>query len=198
MAEDQQQTAAAEKSAAEKAQIGKMAPPDPAFWLLREMITNESLTGRGANAAILALIARGIYGAGPTARLMLGGIAGVAAAGGYSLAFTGPASKLAAQKHLWSPVDEGGFKVIVENRTRLNEWLYECALRAGNGVVGSTFRLGPSLVISSPSVVKHVLKDNFPNYEKGKKFRTAFNDMPGDGIFNTNGPRWKTQVGVCF
>ena len=34
-----------------KAQIGKMAPADPAFWLLREMITNESMTGRGANAA---------------------------------------------------------------------------------------------------------------------------------------------------
>jgi cytochrome P450 len=83
--------------------------------------------------------------------------------------------------------------MVRENRHRLNEFLLESAIEAGKGEIGTSFQLGPSVCITSPECVKYILKDNFPNYEKGKLFTTAFGDMLGDGIFNTNGPRWKTQ-----
>jgi cytochrome P450 len=132
-----------------------------------------------------------MYFGSPATRLTVAAIAGGAFGIGSAVGnFTGAAAKLEEQRHLWAPESAG---LVRENRDRLNEYLLECAIEAGNGEVGTTFRMGPCLCITSAENVKHVLKDNFPNYEKGKLFRTAFGDMLGDGIFNTNGPRWKRQ-----
>lgn len=38
--------------------------------------------------------------------------------------------------------------------------------------------------------VKHVLKDNFGNYPKGFHFKTRFQGLLGDGIFNSDGDEW--------
>ncbi|GMH66907.1 hypothetical protein TL16_g04539 [Triparma laevis f. inornata] len=39
--------------------------------------------------------------------------------------------------------------------------------------------------------IKHVLKDEFANYEKGKNVREALGEFLGDGIFTADGPSWK-------
>jgi hypothetical protein len=80
--------------------------------------------------------------------------------------------------------------LIAQNAKALNEMIYQHCLRAGDG---KTWGMGPALMVSDPDCVKHILKDNFANYEKGVEFRTAFQDLLGDGIFNTNGAKWKTQ-----
>eukprot|EP00519_Triparma_laevis_P015387 CAMPEP_0182491204 /NCGR_PEP_ID=MMETSP1321-20130603/755_1 /TAXON_ID=91990 /ORGANISM="Bolidomonas sp., Strain RCC1657" /LENGTH=525 /DNA_ID=CAMNT_0024693467 /DNA_START=73 /DNA_END=1650 /DNA_ORIENTATION=- len=39
--------------------------------------------------------------------------------------------------------------------------------------------------------IKHVLKDEFNTYEKGKNVREALGEFLGDGIFTADGPSWK-------
>ena len=46
------------------------------------------------------------------------------------------------------------------------------------------------IAITSPESVKHILSDNFENYEKGYLFRDKLTEMLGDGIFNVDGPKW--------
>jgi len=41
----------------------------------------------------------------------------------------------------------------------------------------------------SPENVRHVLIDKFSNYPKGKFWRSTFQDLLGDGIFNADGFR---------
>ncbi|KAK7824452.1 cytochrome p450 94a1 [Quercus suber] len=45
----------------------------------------------------------------------------------------------------------------------------------------------------NPAVVQHILKTNFPNYEKGDISRRALTDFLGHGIFNVDGESWKFQ-----
>ena len=45
--------------------------------------------------------------------------------------------------------------------------------------------------------MKHVLKDNFNNYEKGQLVQHVLGEFLGDGIFTTDGPRWKTHRKVA-
>ncbi|WVW82196.1 hypothetical protein I302_104202 [Kwoniella bestiolae CBS 10118] len=52
--------------------------------------------------------------------------------------------------------------------------------------------LGEDQIISSdPLVLKHVLLDDFDNFVKGEKFKDRAVDFLGDGIFNSDGERWK-------
>ena len=52
--------------------------------------------------------------------------------------------------------------------------------------------LGGGLVLlTTEESIKHVLKDNFDNYEKGSRFRSWFSDFLGNGIFATDGKIWK-------
>jgi cytochrome P450 len=92
------------------------------------------------------------------------------------------------EQHLHGP--GGGIREVWRNKDRLNEWVLENSRLAGEG---KTWGLGPVLVITHPDCVQHILKDSFSNYEKGLEFRTAMGDLLGDGIFNANGERWKTQ-----
>ena len=66
--------------------------------------------------------------------------------------------------------DENVGEALLANATRLNEWLCETSARMGPD--GTTWALGPAVVVTSPACVKHILKDNFANYEKGAGFRT--------------------------
>lgn len=50
-----------------------------------------------------------------------------------------------------------------------------------------------ALNILHPADVKHMLKDNFDNYEKGQVFHDSMAPLLGDGIFNTDGKAWKAQ-----
>eukprot|EP01006_Ploeotia_vitrea_P023657 TRINITY_DN56214_c0_g1_i1.p1 TRINITY_DN56214_c0_g1~~TRINITY_DN56214_c0_g1_i1.p1 ORF type:complete len:625 (+),score=308.98 TRINITY_DN56214_c0_g1_i1:27-1901(+) len=51
----------------------------------------------------------------------------------------------------------------------------------------------PFVHTSDPRNVKHVLKDNFFNYEKGPRFREMFGDVLGHGVFNSDGLHWIVQ-----
>ena len=41
--------------------------------------------------------------------------------------------------------------------------------------------------------IQYILKTNFDNYIKGNEQYTIFKDLLGDGIFNTDGEKWKQQ-----
>jgi len=92
--------------------------------------------------------------------------------------------------------DENVGEALLANATRLNEWL--CETSAGMGPDGTTWALGPAVVVTSPACVKHILKDNFANYEKGAGFTYPAGDLLGSGIFNSDGPRWQEQRRIAL
>lgn len=57
----------------------------------------------------------------------------------------------------------------------------------------SYFRLEKFINIVNPDDIKFVLKTNFNDFEKGKIQYDIFNDLLGDGIFNSDGNTWKKQ-----
>eukprot|EP01130_Rhizamoeba_saxonica_P016220 TRINITY_DN7456_c0_g1_i1.p1 TRINITY_DN7456_c0_g1~~TRINITY_DN7456_c0_g1_i1.p1 ORF type:complete len:358 (-),score=41.01 TRINITY_DN7456_c0_g1_i1:40-1113(-) len=63
---------------------------------------------------------------------------------------------------------------------------------------GDTFLLKlpidtPLIFINNPNDVRHILKDNFTNFEKGSIMKEAFQPVLGDGIFNADGNLWRPQ-----
>lgn len=69
-----------------------------------------------------------------------------------------------------------------------NRWIKE----TNNSKTISTFVFGnPAIMILEPDCVQHVLAKNWTNYEKGPRFIDSFNDLLGNGIFNSNGDEWK-------
>eukprot|EP00745_Piridium_sociabile_P024924 TRINITY_DN39487_c0_g1_i1.p1 TRINITY_DN39487_c0_g1~~TRINITY_DN39487_c0_g1_i1.p1 ORF type:complete len:552 (+),score=44.09 TRINITY_DN39487_c0_g1_i1:191-1846(+) len=65
-------------------------------------------------------------------------------------------------------------------------------------LVGETFYgwipLRPYMVVTAnPDNVRHILKDNFANYPKGKFFKDKMRDLLGNGIFNSDGDIWKRE-----
>ncbi|WVQ97197.1 hypothetical protein IAU59_004307 [Kwoniella sp. CBS 9459] len=60
------------------------------------------------------------------------------------------------------------------------------------GTTYNTRVLGEDQIISSdPAVLKHVLVDDFDNFVKGAKFKDRAEAFLGDGIFNSDGERWR-------
>ncbi|KAG0339756.1 hypothetical protein BG000_001432 [Podila horticola] len=53
--------------------------------------------------------------------------------------------------------------------------------------------IGRMIQGDSPEIVEHVLKTNFWAYEKGPILKGVMNDLFGDGIFQSDGPRWRFQ-----
>ena len=51
----------------------------------------------------------------------------------------------------------------------------------------------PVTLATTPEAVEHALKSNFDNYEKGDMVNTLFQELLGDGIFNSDGPTWSHQ-----
>lgn len=51
----------------------------------------------------------------------------------------------------------------------------------------------PFIETTDPEVVEHILKTNFDNWIKGQWFRDRLSDLLGDGIFNVDGEKWKSQ-----
>ena len=48
-----------------------------------------------------------------------------------------------------------------------------------------------TIFLGNPAAVKHVLKDNFANYEKGYVFNDVLGEFFGGGIFAVDGARWR-------
>ena len=47
------------------------------------------------------------------------------------------------------------------------------------------------VVLTKPEMIQHMLKESFDKYEKGKQFHNIFTDFLGDGIFVSDGAKWK-------
>ncbi|KAI9324739.1 cytochrome P450 [Zopfochytrium polystomum] len=73
--------------------------------------------------------------------------------------------------------------------------MYSEELNEGDGESILVSRpLVPAVIATiDPAVIEFVLKSEFASFEKGPFFRGNFHDLLGDGIFNTDGERWKAQ-----
>lgn len=92
----------------------------------------------------------------------------------------------------------GSFFTILKNRDRFVQWTSEMVTSAPNLTFPLHRSLGRWLIITAnPANVQHILKSNFPNYEKGDFFKAGLQDFLGDGIFNSDGQTWKFQRQVA-
>lgn len=94
---------------------------------------------------------------------------------------------------------------FMENFQRIHEWFLEGTRDYGKWTHawgGSMLSVGQfsggMLCLVTPDEVRHVLKDNFDNYEKGELVHDVLREFFGDGIFSTDGPRWKLHRKVCL
>jgi hypothetical protein len=58
---------------------------------------------------------------------------------------------------------------------------------------GPCLRYGALFFTDRPANLKHILKDNFANYEKGALWRSVFGEILGHGIFNADGVIWASH-----
>eukprot|EP00750_Incisomonas_marina_P003391 INCI13094.2.p1 GENE.INCI13094.2~~INCI13094.2.p1 ORF type:complete len:554 (+),score=113.69 INCI13094.2:238-1899(+) len=93
---------------------------------------------------------------------------------------------------------------FMHNFTRIHEWFLDGTRDYGKWVhawSGSMLSVGQfsggMVCLVTPDEVRHVLKDNFDNYEKGELVHDVLREFFGDGIFSTDGPRWKVHRKVA-
>ncbi|XP_057743960.1 cytochrome P450 94A2-like [Arachis stenosperma] len=89
----------------------------------------------------------------------------------------------------------GSIFAIAANKHRRIHWISDILLSSPSS---STFTLRRSLgsrqiFTADPAIVHHILKSNFPTYQKGPTLNRALGDFLGDGIFNSDGDNWKFQ-----
>ncbi|QCE06344.1 Cytochrome P450 [Vigna unguiculata] len=88
----------------------------------------------------------------------------------------------------------GSVPSIIANKHRRIHWMSDIL----HASPSSTFVLhrgfgSRHVFTANPTVVHHILKTNFPLYQKGPTYKSALNDFLGQGIFNTDGAEWKLQ-----
>ncbi|OAY61099.1 cytochrome P450 86A1 [Manihot esculenta] len=122
-----------------------------------------------------------------------------AATSAYLFWFYLLARKLSGPK-LWPIV--GSLPVLFKNRRQIHDWIAS-NLRATGGA--STYqtctialpflarRQGFYTVTCHPKNMEHILRTRFDNYPKGPHWQTAFHDLLGQGIFNSDGDTWLIQ-----
>eukprot|EP00755_Sulcionema_specki_P039932 Sspe_Gene.24757::Locus_9847_Transcript_1_1_Confidence_1.000_Length_598::g.24757::m.24757 len=52
--------------------------------------------------------------------------------------------------------------------------------------------IASTFIVHSPEDLKYAFRTNFDNYDLSNR-KAAFQDILGDGIFNSDGPMWKEQ-----
>ncbi|WOG94541.1 hypothetical protein DCAR_0313837 [Daucus carota subsp. sativus] len=88
----------------------------------------------------------------------------------------------------------GSLPAILANRNRPIQWTSDILLASPS----STFILQrpfgeQSVLTANPVNVKHMLETNFRVYQKGEAFRTTLSDLFGEGMFLSDGEKWKSQ-----
>lgn len=88
----------------------------------------------------------------------------------------------------------GSLPAILANRDRPIQWTSDILLASPS----STFILQrpfgvESVLTSNPINVKHMLETNFSVYQKGETLRNTLSDLFGDGMFLSDGKKWKSQ-----
>ncbi|KAL3624154.1 hypothetical protein CASFOL_032970 [Castilleja foliolosa] len=98
----------------------------------------------------------------------------------------------------------GSLPHLFKNRTRLHDWI-ATNLHVTNLTTTATYQTctiaipflarkqGLYTVTCHPKNLEHILKTRFNNYPKGPTWQTAFHDLLGQGIFNSDGETWLIQ-----
>ncbi|XP_042512063.1 cytochrome P450 86A1-like [Macadamia integrifolia] len=96
----------------------------------------------------------------------------------------------------------GSLPGLITNRSRLHDWIADNLRRTGGSVTYQTSILTlPFIarrqffytVTCHPKNIEHILRTRFENYPKGPTLQTAFHDLLGQGIFNSDGHTWLIQ-----
>jgi len=90
------------------------------------------------------------------------------------------------------PVFFNTFQLVKRYDTML-DWFVENTNKYGPTWTFKVIGQPRFIVVTDPTNVEYILKKNFENYEKGAPFRERFHDVLGEGIFNSDGPSWKSQ-----
>ncbi|XP_076883712.1 cytochrome P450 94A1-like [Bidens hawaiensis] len=88
----------------------------------------------------------------------------------------------------------GNYLSIYANSHRFTAWTSDLIHNSPTSTVVLSRPFSPTRVITgNPTVVEHFLKTNFPKYQKGDESHHVLFDFLGDGIFNVDGDKWKSQ-----
>ncbi|GLT42353.1 hypothetical protein SLA2020_163560 [Shorea laevis] len=92
----------------------------------------------------------------------------------------------------------GSYLEFKANKNRRLEWITGFLQSSPTATFTLRNPLGRSQILTAnPANVQHMLKTNFPNYQKGPNSRATLFDFLGDGIFNVDGDSWKFQRQVA-
>ncbi|KAG4963859.1 hypothetical protein JHK82_040535 [Glycine max] len=96
----------------------------------------------------------------------------------------------------------GSLPSLFRNRDRVHDWIADNLRGRGGSATYQTCiipfpflarKKGFYTVTCHPKNLEHILKTRFDNYPKGPKWQTAFHDLLGQGIFNSDGETWLMQ-----
>ncbi|MQL94857.1 hypothetical protein Taro_027521 [Colocasia esculenta] len=96
----------------------------------------------------------------------------------------------------------GSLPGLVANRRRMHDWISDNLTSTGAKATYQTCilalpfharRRGLTTVTCNPRNLEHVLRTRFENYPKGPLLQSAFHDLLGQGIFNSDGKTWLVQ-----
>jgi fatty acid omega-hydroxylase len=92
----------------------------------------------------------------------------------------------------------GTYFSLKANAHRRVQYTSDILVKSPTGTVTFPFWMGRKQILTAdPATVKHILKTNFHNYEKGPTFRETMFDFLGNGIFGADGEKWKFQRQVA-
>ncbi|KAK7369702.1 hypothetical protein VNO80_11745 [Phaseolus coccineus] len=94
----------------------------------------------------------------------------------------------------------GSLPGLIQHANRMHDWIAD-NLRASGGTYQTCIAALPFLarkqclitVTCDPKNLEHILKLRFDNYPKGPTWQSAFHDLLGQGIFNSDGDTWLFQ-----
>ncbi|KAF3793942.1 Cytochrome P450 94A1 [Nymphaea thermarum] len=88
----------------------------------------------------------------------------------------------------------GNLIAFLRNRNRFLEWATEMISDSPSGTIKvNLFLRNYGVCTANPANVEHLLKTNFRNYVKGRRFGGVLGDLLGNGIFNVDGQLWSKQ-----
>ncbi|CDO99497.1 unnamed protein product [Coffea canephora] len=96
----------------------------------------------------------------------------------------------------------GSLPFLFLNRRRFHDWIAGNLRSTGAAATYQTSticipflarRQGFYTVTCHPKNIEHILRTRFDNYPKGPTWQTAFHDLLGQGIFNSDGETWLIQ-----
>ncbi|KAG0207289.1 hypothetical protein BGX28_001446 [Mortierella sp. GBA30] len=86
----------------------------------------------------------------------------------------------------------GNTITILRNRSKFLQAIVENFEKIDGDVMSTTLLgLGRVIAINNPTLLEHILKTNFENYEKGYILNSTMSQVLGNGIFNSDGTLWK-------